>query len=140
MLANQPEAFLQFGRNGIFEPEEMMRLERLAEPRRLDWRQPMVRVVEQVHVGSELVPDALEESGNDREVPLGAPRRFQGLGLFRGFVEQRAAADAVRVRHPRHAALRADRAVAKLNVFPDGRHRVVDRLAVGVPVNHHRFP
>ena len=61
MLSDQAEAGLLFGGSGIFEPEEVMRLETAAEATRFDRRQPVVRVVQQVDVGAELFAKSLED-------------------------------------------------------------------------------
>ena len=53
VLADQPEALLVLGRRRVLQPEQVVRLERLAEPRRLDRRQAVVHVVQQVQVGPE---------------------------------------------------------------------------------------
>ena len=73
MLANQAEPRLQFRRRRIFEPEQMVRLEAFPQPRRLDRRQPMMRVVKQLHVGTDLVAQALEERRDKGQILVGAP-------------------------------------------------------------------
>ena len=61
VLPDQAEALLQLGRDRVLHPEQVIRLQLLAQPRRLDRRQPVVDVVQQVEVGPELAPRALEQ-------------------------------------------------------------------------------
>ena len=53
VLADELEALLQLRRAGIFHPEEVIGLERLAEARGLDRREPVMDVVQQMDVGAE---------------------------------------------------------------------------------------
>src|SRR3546814_6394901 len=55
----------------------------------------------------------------------------------RGFIEQRAFADAVDLVQPRHAALCADGLVAHLLVAQDFIDGLLEVLAIGVAVDHH---
>ncbi len=50
VLADQPEALLQFRRSRIFQPEEMVRLEVFAETGGFNRRQAMMDIVQQMHV------------------------------------------------------------------------------------------
>mgnify|MGYP006976406742 CR=1 FL=1 len=50
VLADELEGLLVLGRRGVFHPEQVIGLQRLAQPRRLDRRQPVVHVVQQVRL------------------------------------------------------------------------------------------
>src|SRR5579872_4703794 len=50
MLADEPVRLLQLAGNRVFHPEKMIRFEALSQPRRLDRRQPVMNVVEQVKI------------------------------------------------------------------------------------------
>ena len=116
VLPDQAERLLCFGGHRILEPEEVLRLEALAETRRLDWRQPVMRVVQQVDVRAELPAQPIEERRHEREVPLAAPRVLRRQPAFGGLVRQRALRHAVRARQPGNPALRANRHVPGLDV------------------------
>ena len=53
MLADQAERILIFRRGRILDPEGAVRLQILAEPRRLDRGEPVMDVVEQMDVPAE---------------------------------------------------------------------------------------
>ena len=55
------EAFLQLRRHRILHPPQAVRLEALADARRLDRRQPVMDVVQQVQLRAELGAHPLEQ-------------------------------------------------------------------------------
>ena len=138
VLPDQPEALLQLGRHRVLHPEQPVRLERLAEPRRLDRRQAVVDVVQQVHVRAELAPRAFEQRRHDVQVLLRRPERLQRLALLGRLVVQLAARDAVRVRDAGHAALQRAPPCSPGATYSAAAATVssID-LAVGVAVDHH---
>jgi hypothetical protein len=123
---------------GVLHPEQVMRLERAPEPGRLDGRQPVMHVVEQVHVRPELAPQPFEDRGSEGQVALAAPPLLgREAGLRRLVVV--AGADAVRVGHAGYAALGADGAVPGRLVARDGGDRLVQRGAAGMAVHQDRL-
>ena len=136
VLADQPKAVLELGRAGVLQPERVVVLEALAEPRRLHRRQAMVHVVQDVQVEAEALPHRLEESGHRAQVRLGRP---PGLGrtLDRGrLVEELVLCDAVDRTQTRDADLHANRLVAHLAIGGDLLEHLGDGLGAGVPVDH----
>ena len=82
-----------------------------------------MHVVQQVVVEAQLFADALEQLGRVLQVFFGGPVVLAGQVAVGGFVEQVAAAHAVDLVQARHAALRADGAVAHVGIaqhFVDG--------------------
>ena len=110
--ADRPESLLQLGRDGVFHPEEAIRLEGLAEPGGLDRREPVVDVVEQVGLGAQLRAQSREEPGNEVQVALRAPPALRRQPLDGRLVRSTRASDAVCRLQARHRALRPHRLVA----------------------------
>src|SRR4029077_11336930 len=61
VLADNAKSFLQFRRDGIFEPKEMIRLETFAKAGRFDGCEAVMRVVEQMNVVAELQAKSLKQ-------------------------------------------------------------------------------
>ena len=150
VLADQPESRLQFRGRRIFEPEKMVRLESLAQTRSLDRRQAMMRIVQQLHVGSEVVAQPPEQRRHEVQISIGAPAVFGRQAGLRGFVVQLAAADAVRRLQTGDAALNADGVVTESHVLRHGcersrdrtreLHRETARRAADTPASEAPFP
>src|SRR6266404_6175188 len=136
VAANQAKTFLQLGRRGIFEPEEMIWLELFTEAGGFDGREAVMRIVEEVKVGAEFPAQAFEQAGDEIEVELGAPGVFGWRVFFCWLVKHFAAADTVRAFEARDAALRANGFVAKLGIVGNGRDGGIDVLSISVAVNH----
>ena len=60
VLTNEAKAFLQLRRNWIFEPEQMKRFEAFSGSRRLDGREAMVCIVQQMNIRPEFFAQPLE--------------------------------------------------------------------------------
>lgn len=137
MLADQLEDFLVLGRGYVFQPEQLVRLEHLAEVGGLLRGIAMVAIVQQVMVEAVSCPQLIKQLGHivqrQPRVPAGHAREG-GIGRF---MVELAAADAISVLDARHAGLRADRLVAKVDVLADGIGRFFDVRAVGVAIDHH---
>ena len=71
VLPDQAEPRLLFGRRRILHPEQMIRLEALAEACRLDRRQPVMHVVQQMESG----PNSLRSRSNSD----GTKSRYRSL-------------------------------------------------------------
>ena len=140
VLADQTEVGLVLGRHRVLQPERAVRLEVLAEPRRLDRRQPVVDVVQQVDVparaprarprtaaGTERRYFSLDHSVLGRQVGVGRLVEIAVLGHAVGRGE------------PGHARLQPDRLVALLHVARRVGDRLVDVVAVGMAVDHARL-
>src|SRR5580658_5279313 len=54
VLAHNAKTFLQLSGDGVFEPKQVIRLKALAQSSRLDRRQPVMSVVQQVNVIAKL--------------------------------------------------------------------------------------
>src|SRR6185503_16892755 len=76
MPPHQAKSLLELGADGIFEPEEAIRLEILREPRGFDRRAAVMNVVEQVHVVAVRFADGLEELRGEAQVARGVPHFF----------------------------------------------------------------
>src|SRR5690242_12356660 len=48
--AHDPVTFLELSGHGVFQPEQMVRLESFPKPRCFDWRQPVMRIVQKMNV------------------------------------------------------------------------------------------
>ena len=89
MLADQPERFLVLGRRRVLDPEHAQRLERLAEPRRLDRREAVVHVVQQVEVEAEFLAQRFEKLRRVIEVFLRRPHGLDRQALLGRLVAAR---------------------------------------------------
>ena len=98
-----------------------------------------MRIVQQVDVFAEFVPEPLEQSRHEVQVAFAAPAVLRRQMFLRRLVEQLAASDAVGGRKAGHSRLRADGAITKPCVLRDGFHRRVDVGAVRMPVHQHCF-
>ncbi len=110
----------------VFEPEQVEGFERLPQPRRLDRRQSMVRVMQEWQLGPELGPDGIEDGGDMSEISRCVPRLFDReiLAACRLVVVPlafRRTSDAVDRSAAGNARLDSDRAIA-------GREVLVDRI------------
>ena len=95
MLADQAEVRLVLGRRRILHPEQVERLECLAQPRGLDRRQPVVHVVQQVWLRAEPRAQRFEQLRNVREVFLGGPDVLARQVRVGGLVEHLVAGHAI---------------------------------------------
>ncbi|ABA53425.1 hypothetical protein BURPS1710b_A0511 [Burkholderia pseudomallei 1710b] len=139
VAADQPECVLVLGGRRVLEPEQPVRLEIAAEARRLDRREPVMRVVQQVRRVAERVAHLAEQLGRMAQVERGVPRLLGRQAFFGGLVRARRLADAVHLRQPRHARLHADRAVARGDVPVRGVDRLVVIAPVRVAIDHQPF-
>src|SRR5215813_2439988 len=48
--AHDSVTFLKLSCHSVFQPEQMVRLETLSQPRCFDWRQPVMRIVQKMNV------------------------------------------------------------------------------------------
>ena len=126
VLADQAQRLLVLGRGAVLEPEQVVRLQGLAQLGGLDRGHPVVPVVQQRHLRAELVAHRLEHGRQVAQVGAGVPvllhreRAAAGglvvvplprcLGLGR---------DAVDGLDARDGGLDADRLVAQLQVLAD---------------------
>src|SRR5258708_40332004 len=118
---NEAKTFLQLGRRGIFEPEEMIWLERFTEAGGFDGREAVMRIVEEVKVGAEFPAQAFEQAGDEIEVELGAPGVFGWRVFFGGLVKNFSAGGPVKGLRAGGAALGAEGLLAQLWIGGDGR-------------------
>ena len=56
VLPDQPETLLQLRRSRILQPKQMIRLQTLPHPRRLDRRQPVMHVMQQRNILAKFLP------------------------------------------------------------------------------------
>ena len=136
MLADQAERILIFRRGRILDPEGAIRLEVLAEPRRFDRGQPVVDVVEQMHVPAERLARRGEQLGDDAHIFRSRPEILGRQVAVCGLVEIAVLADAIGRCHPGHAALQANRLVSLPLVIERRFDRVGDRRAIGMAIDH----
>ena len=137
--ADELEASLEFGGAGVFEPEEVVRLEGFAKAGGFDGGEAVVDVVEEVDVGAELEAEFLEEGGDEVEVALGGPEGFLGQSALGRFVGLTGFGDAVAPGDAGDAGLGADGEVAFGYVALDGVESFGDVGAVGVGVDEDAF-
>ena len=74
VLPDEPERLLVLGRSRVLHPEQPAALDALAEPGRLQGRQPVVHVVQQVEVEPEPLAHRAQGAGREVQVGLGGPR------------------------------------------------------------------
>ena len=77
VLTDDPEGFLVLGRRRILEPEQRAVLDPLAQLARLDRRQAMVNIVQQVEVEAELLAHGVKQLGHELQVGARLPDRLQ---------------------------------------------------------------
>lgn len=73
VLADQAQRFLVLGRGAVLEPEQVVRLQVLSQSGGLDRRHPVVSVVQERDVGTELVAHRLEHTGQMVQVGARVP-------------------------------------------------------------------
>src|SRR5204863_881941 len=61
VLADNAKALLQFSSDCVLKPEEMIRFERFAKPRRLNGRKPVMRVMQKMHIVAILDAQSLKQ-------------------------------------------------------------------------------
>ena len=132
---NETETGLQFGGSGIFQPEKMVRLQAFPEPCRFDRRQSMMRVVQQLHVGPELIAQTLEERRDKIQIAIGVPSVLRREPWLCGFVVKFSAADAVSRLQSWHSGLHSNGVIPEADILGNRGERLVDVFAVGVPVD-----
>ncbi len=95
VLADDAETFLEFGGDGVFEPEEMIRLETFAKARRFDGSEAVMCVVKQVNVVAEFQAKGFEELWDMQQIFFGGPDIFRRQAFFGGLVIELVFRDAV---------------------------------------------
>ena len=98
LLAQQPEVVVLLGRERVFEEEQAVRLERLAEVDRLVRRDPLVHVVQQLDLVAELACAGARRTSAACARTAPAPRSRCGLVGPIGLVGARRPAAAVAAR------------------------------------------
>ena len=138
---------LVLGRGAVLQPEQVVRLQRLAEPRGLDGRQPVVRVVQQRELRAELAAHRLEHGGDVPQVGAAVPvllrgqrRALRRLVVVALALGARLGGDAVHGVDARHRGLHPDRAEPQLQVLADRVEQLLGVAARGVPVGHDAGP
>jgi hypothetical protein len=137
VLPNQAKACLQFRGSWIFEPKQMKRLEFLARARSLDGSRPVMRVVQQMHIGPKLLAQSRKELRHKIQVLLRRPTILQRQAFFRGLVLHLPTADAIGALEPWNSRLRANGFVSKLQVMRDSGDRIFDVGPARVPIHQH---
>src|SRR5712664_1785877 len=70
VLPDEAEAFLQLRRNWIFEPEQLKRFEALPQAPCFNWCEPVMRVVQQVKIRSELLAQPFKYARHEVQVEI----------------------------------------------------------------------
>ena len=136
VLADQAESLLVFSRRSVFNPEQVVGLEGLAQPRRFNRCEAVVHVVQQVRVGADSLAHGFKQLGCVQQVFFTAPVVLAGQVAVGRFVKARALGHAIDLVEAGHAALRAYGQVAHFFVAQHFFYRVRDVAAVGVAVDH----
>src|ERR1019366_9887676 len=84
VIADDLVAFLQFSWSGILKPEEVKRLQLLAEAACFNGRQAMMTVVEQMQIVAKSLADARKQFWNLAKIRLGSPLIFWRQAAPRG--------------------------------------------------------
>ena len=140
VLANDAEAFLQFCRDCIFEPEEVIGLEALSEARGFDGSEAVVNVVEQVKIVAEFQAQRFEQFGNMKEIFFGRPDIFRRQTFLGGLVVHLVAGDSVGRGQTGDTRLRAHCEVAHLFILCDLVSSFFDVATVGVTIDQNSRP
>ena len=128
-----------FSAGGVLHPEEPAGLDALAEAGRLDRRQPVVHVVQEVETEAEALPYGLQVRRCEAEVGLGVPGLLVGQ-IGRGRFVDLALADAVRAADVRDGRLGAHGLVAELQIALDVVEEGGHVGAAGVRVDQDAVP
>ena len=86
MLPNQRKALLVLRRSRILHPEQVIRLQRLAQPRRLNRSQPVMHIMQQVHILTNSLPQLLKQLRREVQVSLGWPQALARQSTLRRLV------------------------------------------------------
>src|ERR1700735_4608595 len=82
MLADQLEGLLIFSRRRVFQPKQSIGLEIASQPRRLNRRQSMMHIVQQLDLRAMILAQPLEEFGYGPQVLGGRPNSLGREGAF----------------------------------------------------------
>ena len=135
VLADQAKTVLGFGGHRILHPEQPVGFEILAQPRRLDRCEPVVHVMQQMHIPAHGRAQRLEELRHMLQVARGRPDLF--FGQFRRVcIAGMQRMHAVHGAQAGNAALRAHRRIAGRDLGADGGDGVFDGGAAGVGIGH----
>src|SRR6266478_5641547 len=113
----------------------MMWFEAFSEASRLDRRQPVMRVMQQVKRRPKLTPQAFEQLRDELQVKFGAPQIFSGCARFRRLVVHSSLSHAVGALQSRNSTLCANGFVPQCNIFGDDLQGILDIGAARVSVN-----
>src|SRR5437868_7437856 len=97
----------------------MIGLELFAEPRRLDWCEAMMRVMQEIDVVAKFGPQRLEEHRHDTKVFLRGPSLFRRQTFFCRLVVKLVLRNAIDAAQARHTGLCTDGAITHAEVFRD---------------------
>ena len=138
VLTDQAEGFLVFCRGRVFQPEQAVFFNRLAQPRGFNGRQAVVHIVQQMRLETEFFAHGSKQFGDVIEIFFGRPGLFFRPAFGRGFVSA-ALGDAIDRFHARYAALRTNRLEAFFLIFGKGLQGFRDVATRGVAIDHHVF-
>src|SRR6266403_4796409 len=113
----------------------MMWFEAFSEAGRLDRRQPVMRVMQQVKRGPKFTPQAFEQFRDELQAKFGAPQIFSGCVRLRRLVVHSSLSHAVGALQSRNSTLCADRFVPECNIFCADLQGLLDIGAARVSVN-----
>src|SRR5258708_31607994 len=113
----------------------MIRFKLFSHTRSFNRREPVMRVVEQMNLGTKLFAQLVEELRDKIQIMLGGPLVFRWSVFLRGLVVHVSASDTVCALHSRNAGLRSNRFVAELNVLAHGLGRRIQIASAGVAID-----
>ncbi len=135
MFANQLKGLLILGGSRVLQPEQTVGLEVAGQPRRLNGRQTMMHVMQQLDLRSVIGAKPLEQLGHRLQILGSRPLGLGGQDALRRLVCIAGARHTVRLLQSRHAALRTDRLVSHLNEAPHLRAGLIEIAPVSMSVD-----
>ena len=110
------KAFLQLGRNWVFQPKKMVGLQLLAQTGCFYGSEPVVNIVQQIQIVAQRLAQRLEELGNMAQILLCGPQALRRQAAFGRLIVLVILRDAIRRLEPRNSALGANGGIAHLPV------------------------
>ena len=136
VLTHQLERLGVFRRGAILQPEQLVRLQHLAQIGGFLRGIAVVAIVEQMVIKAVSFAQFLEQLGHMVERLAGIPASHRRQRRISRFVEQLAPTHAVSILDPRHPGLGADRLVAHVDILTDRLDRLGNVCTVGMAIDH----
>ena len=137
MLADELERLLIFSRGAIFQPEQLVRLQHLAQVGGFLRGVAMVSVVQQVMIEPVGLAQFLKQFRHIVQRLARIPSGDRGQRRIGWFIIELAPPHPIGILDAGHPGLGADRLVTHVDIVANRFHRFCNVAAIGMAINHH---